>query len=70
MFKSQKGFSLVWIIIIIVLLLLIGGLIYYFTVFKPIFTTPAQVEYQNPFSKTEVYQNPFTDYQNPFEDLQ
>lgn len=69
MFKSQKGFSFIFVIIFMVVLILVAGLIYYFIAVKPIFTTPAPSEYKNPFSEAQQFKNPFDDYQNPFEDI-
>lgn len=66
--KTQRGFLPI-IIILIVALLLILGLVYYFAVIRGIFIPQKQSGYQNPFQKTPSYENPFTDYKNPFDNL-
>lgn len=68
--KTRRGFSPIIVIILIAVCLLILGFAYYFVVLKNILTPPKQLEYQNPFQKTPSYENPFTDYKNPFEDLE
>ncbi len=66
---NQKGFSVILVIVLIVVLLIISGFVYYFVFLKNIFTPSKQPEYRNPFQKTSSYENPFTDYKNPFDNL-
>lgn len=76
--KSESGS----VILILLILFLVVGSIAAFVVYKTINTGTQRVakqseslavalksEYQNPFDKNTQYENPFNDYQNPFDQL-
>lgn len=74
---SQKGFTYIAVLIVILVLLIL------LISFKPKFpinqpqpqpsskptNITLNVEYKNPFDSKDQYQNPFSDYQNPIDDL-
>lgn len=76
--KSEAGS----VILILLILFLILGSIAAFMVYKTINTGTKKIaqqsdslavalksEYENPFDKNTQYENPFNDYQNPFDNL-
>ncbi len=76
--KSEAGN----VILILLILFLILGSIATFMVYKTINTGTQKIaqqsdslavalksEYENPFDKNTQYENPFNDYQNPFDNL-
>lgn len=71
--KTQKRTFLI-IVIIVTIVLFIGGAVSYFLNVRRIFILPSQSsisqqqEYKNPFQKPQ-YENPFSEYQNPFEEI-
>lgn len=70
---SQKG-NIALIPLMLILLLIAAYLIYSKTNLSQrsssVTTIQPQSSYQNPFDKTTQYTNPFSQYKNPFDNLQ
>lgn len=80
----EKGSAPLLIIVVIALLLIAGGAFFYFSKQKqtkaptstvaPVQTASASAtlkeEYKNPFDDKTQYQNPFSENENPFNNIQ